>query len=76
MNFASSPHSGDLAYAFFSLQITHQRDPMAGTFPITFAPTAMPRADFRRMHSISEVMLTMMVAIDGDDNADAINVFQ
>ena len=49
---------------------------MAGTFPITFAPTAMPRADFRRMHSISEVMLTMMVATDGDDNADAINVFQ
>ena len=40
---------------------------MAGTLPIPFAPTATPRADFRRIHFISEVMLTMMVATDGDD---------
>ena len=51
MNFPFSPHSGDLAFAFLT------NNP----------PTATTRADFRRIHFISEVMLTMMVATDGED---------
>ena len=54
--------------------------PWRATFPIPFHPTATPRADFRRMHFIFEVMLTMlMLPDDVDDVNDMLtrsNLFQ